>query len=60
MFFVRTPSLGFEPSFCDRAFGLLVSLTFLEPLRVAGGLVEGQLVFVIVTPSVVSATGGLN
>ena len=34
--FVRTPSLGSEPSFYDRAFGLLVSPTFLEHLRIAG------------------------
>ena len=29
-------SLGFEPSFYDRAFGLLASPTFLEPPHVAG------------------------
>ena len=58
--FVRTPSLGSEPSFCDRAFGLLASPTFLEPPRVAGGPVEDWLVFVIQTPSVVSATGGVE
>ena len=58
--FARTPSLGSEPSFYDRAFGLLVSLTFLEPLRIAGGPVEGRLIFVIVTPSMVSATGGVE
>ena len=34
--FARTPSLGSEPSFYDRALGLLASLTFLEPPRVAG------------------------
>ena len=33
--FARTLSLGSETSFYDRAFGLLVSPTFLEPPRVA-------------------------
>ena len=36
LIFARTPSLGSEPSFCDRAFSLLVSPTFLEPPRIAG------------------------
>ena len=34
--FVRTVSLGSEPSFCNYAFGLLASPTSLEPPRVAG------------------------
>ena len=34
--FVRTPSLGSEPSFYDHAFGLLASPTFLEPPHIAG------------------------
>ena len=33
---VHTPSLGSEPSFYDRAFGLLVSPTSLEPPHVVG------------------------
>ena len=58
--FVRTPSLGPEPSFYDRAFGLLASPTSLEPLCVIGVWSRGQLVFVIVTPSMVSATRGVE
>ena len=58
--FARTPSLGSEPSFYDYVFGLLASLTSLEPPRIAGVRSRGQLVFVIVTPSVVSATGGVE
>ena len=34
--FARTPSLGSEPLFCDRAFGLLASQTFLEPPHIGG------------------------
>ena len=44
------PSLGSEPSSYDHAFGLLVSPTSLEPLRIAGVRSRGQLVFVIVIP----------
>ena len=58
--FVHIPSLEFEPSFCDHAFGLLASPTSLEPPRVAGVRSRGQPVFVIVTLSVVSATGGVK
>ena len=58
--FVRTASLGSEQSFYDRTFGVLASPTFLEPPRVVGVRSKGQLVFVIVTPSVVSTTGGVG
>ena len=34
--FIRTPSLGSEPSFYDLVFGLLASPTFLEPPGIAG------------------------
>jgi len=58
--FIRIPSLGSEPSFGDRAFGLLVSPTSLEPSHVAGVQSRGQLIFVIITPSAVSATRGVE
>ena len=58
--FVRTPSLGSEPSFYDRVFGLFASPTSLEPPRVAGIWSRGELVFVIITPSAVSIIGGVE
>ena len=58
--FARTPSLGSESSFYDRAFGLLVSPISLKPPRVAGVQSRGQLIFVIVTLSVVSVIGGVE
>ena len=60
LFFVHTPSLGSEPSFYDRVFGLLVSPTSLEPSCVVGVQSRGQLVFVIITPSTISVTGGVE
>ena len=58
--FVRTASLGSEPSFYDRTFSLLASPTSLETPRIVGVWLRGQLVFVIVTLSVVSTTGGVE
>ena len=44
------PSLGFEPLSCDRAFGLLMSPTSLEPPHIVAFRSRGQLIFVIVIP----------
>ena len=56
--FARTPSLGSEPSFYDYAFGLLASHP--RAPMCSGGPIEGWLIFVIVTPSVVSTTEGVE
>ena len=37
-------------SFCDRAFGLRTSPTFLEPLARSSGSVEDRLIFAIIFP----------
>ena len=47
-------------SFYDCAFGLLASPTFLELPRVAGVRSRVDFIFVIVTPSTVFATGGVE
>ena len=58
--FVRIPSLGSEPSFCDHTFGLHVSPIFHRSPMSSRGPVEGRLIFVVVAPSTISTTRGVE